>query len=146
MKKKNPTTLYTDGSCYPDGRGGYAAISPDGHVVCGNAENTTNNQMEITAVARGLASLDPGQHVVIHSDSQYVVKAFTDGWMKNWQKRGWKSSSGAPVKNREHWEDLNQEISRHKSVEFKWVKGHNGTTGNEAADDLAECAVQQLKK
>jgi ribonuclease HI len=147
VSHSDPIVIYTDGSAYPDGKGGYAAIAPDvGVVVCGNDTDTTNNKMEITAVARGLAQLEPGREIIVKSDSQYVTKAFTDGWMDNWKKRNWKSSTGAPVKNRDEWEELNSEIERHTKVSFEWVKGHNGDPGNEAADDLAEHAVQQLSR
>lgn len=143
MKKKvsktTPISMYTDGSFHPNTKnGGYAAIIPEtNEVVCGNAKNTTNNKMELAAVIRGLHHLPDNSSVTVHTDSRYVVDAFNKSWISNWKRNGWKTASGQPVKNKEDWENLIEEKSRHKKVKFVWVKGHNGDPVNEATDHLA---------
>jgi len=139
--------LYTDGSYHASTDcGGYAAISNHGHVVLGGEKSTTNNKMEITAVAEGLSVIDQGSSVLVMSDSQYVVNAFEKKWLKSWEKNGWKTSAGAPVKNQDEWKRLQEEVSKHKKVHFKWVKGHNGDVGNTAADELANIGSISVSK
>jgi ribonuclease HI len=136
---KKPLKLYTDGSYFSaNDNGGYAAISDEGHVVVGGELATTNNRMEILAVTRGLDSIEEPRHVEVRSDSQYVVNAFEKKWIDNWEKKGWKTSNNTPVKNQEEWKELQRAIRRHTKVKFKWVRGHNGDPGNEAADNLAK--------
>lgn len=47
-----------------------------------------------------------------------------------------------PVKNRDLWEELDLEITKHK-VEWHWVKGHAGNKFNELADLLARKYIQE---
>ena len=64
--------------------------------------------MEITAALEALRALVPGGPAAIEvvSDSTYVVKCFTDGWWRGWQRRNWKNSQNKPVANRDLWEPL----------------------------------------
>ena len=50
------------------------------------------------------------------------------------------SSTKAPVKNKDLWQRLDKECSRHK-ITFKWVKGHAGHAENERCDELARTAA-----
>jgi ribonuclease HI len=67
-----------------------------------------------------------------------VKNAFTNGWLVRWERNGWMTSGKEPVKNRELWQELLEEVSRH---EVEWVKvaGHAGVELNERVDRLA-CA------
>jgi ribonuclease HI len=134
--------VYTDGSCLGNpGRGGWGAISTD-FKLCGAQPNTTNNVMEMTAIIKALEQcLWMGKlHVCIITDSNYVKNGITS-WIHNWKRNGWKTASGADVKNKELWvkmDNLRQELLM---IEWKWVKAHNGNPQNEAVDKLArECA------
>src|SRR6056300_809177 len=134
--------VHTDGSCLGNpGRGGWGAISTD-FKLCGAQPNTTNNVMEMTAIIKALEQcLWMGKlHVCIITDSNYVKNGITS-WIHNWKKYGWKTASGADVKNKELWvkmDDLRQELTM---IEWRWVKAHNGNPQNEAVDKLArECA------
>ena len=68
--------IWTDGSCLGNpGPGGWAFIATDGENIAersGGAPNTTNNQMELTAVIRALAATRHHNEIQIHTDSQYV--------------------------------------------------------------------------
>ena len=75
--------IYTDGACRGNpGPGGWAAI-----LVWGQREKelsdgealTTNNRMELLAAIRGLEALKERCHVVLYSDSKYLVDAVTLG-------------------------------------------------------------------
>lgn len=138
-------TIYTDGSCEGNpGPGGFAAIiEEEGETrdVTGGEPRTTNNRMELKAVIAGLAALEETSQVRIVTDSQYVAKGMTS-WIHGWRRKGWKTASGSPVKNRELWEELDALAKRHR-VQWEWVRGHDGHPGNERADTLAKEAVHR---
>ena len=137
--------LCTDGSCLGNpGKGGWGVVVTDteGHVLdrrSGSARRTTNNQMELVAIAEGL-ELIAGRcgRITVRSDSQYACKAFNKGWLKNWHRNGWLTASRQPVKNQDLWARIERAIAKHGGpVEFRWVKGHAGHPGNELANRSA---------
>ena len=143
MKKVN---IYSDGACSKNpGPGGYAVILEyKGHEVelSGGEENTTNNQMELLGVIKGLEALKEPCDVTIVTDSKYVTDSFNKGWIDSWQKKGWKKSDGKAVLNKELWQRLLKAKEAHK-VKFVHVPGHKGHSYNERCDKLA---VEERKK
>ena len=140
MKSSKPeVTIYTDGGCAPNpGPGGWGALIMFGEhekELCGGAPASTNNQMELTAAISALAALTKPCKVTLYTDSQYLRKGITE-WMRDWKRRGWKTASNEPVKNRDLWEKLDILASQHDIV-WKWVKGHAGHEQNERVDRLA---------
>jgi len=144
-------TMYTDGSCLGNpGPGGYGAVLIYGEYKGKDAanykelaqgyKNTTNNRMELLAVIVGLDSLTRSCSVTLWTDSKYVQQAITKGWLRNWQKNGWKTAAKKPVKNQDLWRRLQPLIQKH-DVTFNWVKGHSGHMFNERVDDLARNAA-----
>ena len=144
--KKPQVTIYTDGACKGNpGPGGWGAwLSSGGHdkELFGGEAGTTNNRMELTAPIEALASLKRSCDVVIYLDSEYVRKGITE-WIHNWQRRGWKTADGKPVKNADLWQRLDALRKLHH-VEWRWVKGHAGDPGNERADMLANKGVASI--
>jgi ribonuclease HI len=138
--------IYTDGACRGNpGPGGWGVIlNYKGKIkeLYGAEKHTTNNRMELMAAIQALESLTKSCSVQLNSDSVYVLKGITD-WMPNWKKRGWKTAAKTPVKNEDLWRRLDVAITKHK-VEWKWVKGHSGDTGNERADVLANLGIDSL--
>ena len=103
---------------------------------------TTNNIMEMTAVAKALEECVKRDisEVRIFTDSNYVKNGITK-WIINWKKNGWMTSAGTPVKNKELWIQIDTLGEKVKMIEWRWVKAHNGHPLNEAVDTLArECA------
>src|SRR5581483_7784101 len=82
--------------------------------------------------------------VVVHSDSQYVIKGMTE-WLPGWKKRGWKNSGKKDVLNRDLWERLERAATPHE-VEWQWVRGHAGHVENERVDKLANAEAERSKK
>ncbi len=83
----------------------------------------------------------PGAIEVV-SDSNYVVKCFTDEWWKGWQRRNWKNTANKPVANRDLWEPLLAlALDESVAVSFRWVKGHSGDRWNDRVDELATQAA-----
>ncbi len=147
--------IYTDGAARgnPDGPGGYGVVLQytDSKGILHEKElskgyaKTTNNRMELMGVIAGLEALNRPCEVELHSDSQYVIKAFNDHWIDGWIKRGWKKSDGKPVLNADLWKRLLKAKEPHQ-VTWIWVKGHNGQKENERCDQLATAAADAMKK
>lgn len=139
-------TIYTDGACSGNpGPGGWAAILVAGEnqkELSGFAPDTTNNRMELTAVVQGLRALQRPSNVRVHSDSSYLVNAFQKRWLANWQRNGWRTSTGRPVENQDLWQELIASMQPHQ-VKFEWVKGHAGNPLNNRCDELARQAIQR---
>lgn len=143
-------TIYTDGSARgnPDGPGGYGTvlqyIDPKGQMhereYSAGYKKTTNNRMELMAAIVGLEALTRSCQVDLYSDSQYLVKAFNDRWIQNWQKNNWRNSKKEPVKNIDLWKRLLKAMEPHQ-VQYIWVKGHAGHPENERCDQLATAAA-----
>lgn len=146
--KRPQVTIYTDGACKGNpGPGGWGAwLSSGGHdkELFGGEAGTTNNRMELTAPIEALASLKRSCDVVIYLDSEYVRKGITE-WIVNWQRRGWKTADGKPVKNADLWMRLDALRKLHH-VEWRWVKGHAGDPGNERADALANKGAEMARQ
>ncbi|MHB1677010.1 MAG: ribonuclease HI [Sulfuriferula sp.] len=140
--------IHTDGACKGNpGVGGWGALLISGarkKEIYGGEALTTNNRMELMAVIAALESLKVRSRVQLHADSQYVLKGITE-WLPNWKKRGWRTSTNAPVKNVDLWQRLDALAGGHE-VEWFWVKGHAGHAGNERADALANMGVAQQQQ
>ena len=147
----NKVVIYTDGACKGNpGPGGWGAVlrAADGaeKELCGGEAQTTNNRMEMMAVIEALSALKRPCHVVLHVDSQYVLKGMTE-WLHGWKAKGWRTAAKQPVKNVDLWQRLDALVhqSEHR-IEWQWVKGHAGDPGNERADALANRGVEQLAR
>ncbi len=144
MKK---VELFTDGACSGNpGAGGWGCIlryHQTEKELCGGEAQTTNNRMELTAVIQGLSLLKEPCHVVLYTDSRYVLDGSTrylNGWMKN----NWKKADKKPVLNIDLWQELVPLLEKH-NIDWVWVKGHAGHPENERVDALA-CQQRDLFK
>lgn len=142
--------IYTDGACSGNpGPGGWAAIlSYNGKEkeLSGSMPNTTNNRMELFAVISGIGALKEPCAVDIYSDSAYVVNAFNQHWIDNWQTNGWRTADKKPVENDDLWKLLIQIIKIKKHVvTYHKVKGHADHPQNIRCDALAKSAITDFK-
>lgn len=133
--------MYTDGSSRGNpGPGGYGTIlmwQGKEKELSAGYRRTTNNRMELMAVVAGLKALNrEGLNILVYSDSQYVVKAVEEGWLKKWIATGFKGGK----KNRDLWEEYH-ELSQKHFIKFKWVKGHADNAHNNRCDELATSAA-----
>ena len=139
-------TIYTDGACSGNpGPGGWGAVLIYKEMkkeISGGSKDTTNNIMEMTAVLEALKLLKHPCIVNLYSDSAYVVNCFTQGWIYNWMKKGWKTANNEPVKNKELWQELYDLTKVHK-VTFNKVKGHSDNELNNRCDELARNAIPE---
>ncbi|MCX7738689.1 MAG: ribonuclease HI [Hydrogenothermaceae bacterium] len=144
MKK---VLIYADGSSIGNpGPGGWCGIiiyNNNRKVISGGEPYTTNNRMELTAVIESLEALKEPCEVYLYTDSNYVVQGLKI-WLDNWMSKGWKTSSGKDVLNRDLWEKLNRLRSIHRIVP-NWIKGHNKDPLNEECDRIAKREAMKFK-
>ncbi len=128
--------VFTDGACRgnpgPGGWGVWLRWGDHEKELHGGEPQTTNNRMELRAVIEALGALSRPCRVRLHTDSQYVQKGMSE-WLPGWKRRNWRTAGGDAVKNADLWQALEAAAARH-SVEWIWVRGHNGHDGNERAD------------
>jgi ribonuclease HI len=137
----NQLTMYTDGAARGNpGPGGYGVILFwGGHTkeLSAGYRYTTNNRMELMAVIAGLEALKKeGLQITIYSDSQYVVKAVEQGWLKNWIATNFKGGK----KNKDLWLHFH-DLAKKNTVRFVWVRGHADNPHNNRCDELATAAA-----
>jgi ribonuclease HI len=140
-------TIHTDGACSGNpGPGGWGALLEwKGHEkeLFGGELDTTNNRMELMAAIEALNALKRPSNVRLVTDSVYVRDGVTK-WIHGWKKNGWKTAAKKPVKNADLWQALDEATRRH-TIEWVWVKGHNGDPGNERADALARAGIDAIR-
>ena len=138
--------IYTDGACsFNPGPGGWGAVLMYGgkqKQISGFAESTTNNQMEMLAVINALKMLKEPCIVDLYSDSAYVVNAFLQNWVEDWQKHNWRTSNKKEVKNISLWKELLELCNIHQITWHK-VKGHADNEFNNLCDKLARGEVDR---
>lgn len=144
--------LFSDGACSGNpGPGGWAYIlrhpaTGREKEASGGAAQTTNNQMELSAVIEGLRALTARSRVEVVTDSAYVANGAAE-WLPGWKRNGWKRKEKGrlkPLKNVELWQQLDQLLAAH-DVRFTVIKGHSGHVENERCDQLAVAAAEQFR-
>lgn len=138
--------IFTDGACRGNpGPGGWGVVIRYGgkqKTLKGAEASTTNNRMELQAAVEGLRALNRACEVSLTTDSQYLRLGITQ-WIQNWQKNDWRNSQKKPVKNKDIWQLLLEQVAKH-DVTWHWVKGHSGHPDNEQADLLANQAIDEM--
>jgi len=129
--------IYTDGASRGNpGPGGYGVVLLWGQVrkeLSKGYRLTTNNRMELMAVIAALEAMKKNNlSLLIYSDSNYVVKAFEEGWLTKWIRTDFKGGK----KNKDLWLKF-YKLSQHHNIKFKWVKGHHTDKNNILCDELA---------
>jgi len=144
MSEASRVEVFTDGACLGNpGPGGWAALLRAGkheREISGGELLTTNNRMELMAAIEALVALRKPCRVDLTTDSQYVMRGIEE-WLPGWIAKGWRTASGAPVKNRDLWERLDSARAAHV-VTWHWVRGHTGHAENERVDQLARKAAE----
>tara|TARA_R110001606_G_scaffold399171_1_gene581268 strand:- start:874 stop:1410 length:537 start_codon:yes stop_codon:yes gene_type:complete len=115
----NRVIAYTDGSAVVKGKakghGGFGTYFPDLYgskaAFSLGFKTTKTGRMELSALYYAITAIriDSAVELVIYSDSEYVVKAFTLGRLKKWIDAGWKNTSGE-VKNKDMWKAVKYEL------------------------------------
>lgn len=132
--------IYTDGSSRGNpGPGGYGIIliyKNHRKEISKGFRFTTNNRMELLSVISGLEAVKKKNiPISIYSDSQYVVKAIEEGWLKKWISIDFKGKS-----NKDLWMRYIK-VSKDMNIKMRWVKGHSDNPFNNRCDELATLAA-----
>ena len=135
--------IHTDGACAGNpGPGGWGALVARGRSrrrLSGGEVRTTNNRMELTAAVAALESLPAGAAATVLTDSRYLKDGITS-WIERWRQNGWRTATGGAVRNQDLWRRLDAARDGRR-VQWRWLRGHAGNPGNEAADRLARAAI-----
>lgn len=136
--------VFTDGACSMNGRpgakAGYAVWFPEHQdwsvaklVPLGLPQ--TNQRAELSAIQEAVTILENqgylDEDIVIYTDSSYSIDCLTK-WLPGFLARGWKTSEGTDVKNRDLIETTSNKLSKFKSYRFHHVRAHTG-----GSDDLS---------
>jgi len=102
----------------------------------------TNNRMELRAVLEAVEGIPPGGSVRLTVDSLYVQNSLSK-WIHAWRRRGWTTTAGGQVLNRDLIEATDSRL-RDLRVSWQWVRGHDGHPVNEVVDRLAQAAARDV--
>jgi ribonuclease HI len=96
-------------------------------------KGSTNQRGELHALIK---SLEIGLHLMnttepeifFVTDSEYIFNTITKEWYKNWENKGWITSTNEPVKNKDLWLRASEMLGMYynNSYEFNFyhIKGH----------------------
>ena len=142
FKTNTKIRIIADGSCLGNpGKGGWAAILQflsQGKIkaekrLSGCKKETTNNQMELTAVIEALKALKLNANnypIEIYVDSQYVQNGLTQ-WRDSWEYRNFRG-----VKNAELWKELYNLADKYNQISITYVKAHTKNSDNTEIEKL----------
>lgn len=126
---------YTDGSAVVVGKrkgdGGFATYFPDlfgkKKVYSLGFKNTKTGRMEITALLYAIKAIPLSKELTlkVYSDSEYIVKSFTENRLERWVINNW-VSWGKPVKNVDLWKKVLFEIKKRPKMTLvlEHIKSH----------------------
>lgn len=93
------------------GNGGYGVvITINGkrkHEFAGGFSNTTNARMDLFGIMEGLERLESPSNVTIYLMNDYIVKAFSEGWLEKWKFHNYNK-----IKHADLWRRLYEIIYR----------------------------------
>ncbi|KRL03940.1 RNase HI [Liquorilactobacillus oeni DSM 19972] len=108
----------------------------------------TNNRMEVMALLQALKKIKEigknKESICATLDSRYVLDALQKGWLRNWEKRGWKTASGSAVANQKLWAEVLSLLSVFPNLTYEWTKGHRNNEGNVFVDKLLNETMDKL--
>jgi ribonuclease HI len=144
MPEADRLTVAADGSCLGNpGPGGWACATSPQTWRAGGHPGTTNNLMELRAVFEALSAIPAERPLLIETDSQYVIRAFTQ-WLEGWKRNGWRTSAKKPVANQSAILEVDR-LLQGRDVKWQYVKGHAGHVLNEVCDVRARDAATAVR-
>ena len=147
-----PDTIYSDGGCVENGTpqaiagmGIYFGHQhPDNVALPLPGPNPSNNRAELMAALWAVLSTDRTHATTIATDSQYTINAATKWcpqWLTNPEFDGWSKSNNWDLIHLLYTALLDRPLAT-----LKYIPGHSGHAGNEAADQLATQAIKESER
>lgn len=151
--------LYTDGGCLHNGRpnakASWAYFFPE-HPELSQAgrvpqdQTQTNNRGELLGILNGIekaiASFTADDvELYVYTDSEYSKNCLTK-WMPGWIKKGWMTSAGTPVLNKDLIQTISGRLMQFRSYCINHVRAHTGgddefSRHNHTVDRMAAAAL-----
>lgn len=143
-----------DGACRRNGKpdcvsaGGTFIVQCEGRTILStkalsNYElHSTNQRGELLALLNAIDHVwEAAQDITqIITDSEYLFNTMTKEWCKNWERKGWITATGAPVKNKDIWLEIVRAQERCEAagyeIQFYHIKGHACSFGKATANSL----------
>ena len=108
--------------------------------ISGKINQTTGNRMHILSAIQGLQLIKKKYPIHIYTMSDYL-KDGASVWMYNWQKNNWLTKDGQPVKHKDLWVTLEQQV---KPYQITWHLVSKRYLPEEMVD-VKKIAKEQLK-
>lgn len=150
LSNKAAVAVSIDGGCRGNpGPGAWAVVLEEGserREFSGFSEATTNQCMELRAAAEALGAVLASRGpcaVTVYTDSAYLCDGMTRRWYASWERNGYKTKQGKPVKNADLWKSIVASSRKLESVSWVKVRGHSGHPGNERADKLVNAEMDR---
>ena len=151
MPQDPPYIVATDGACQGNpGPAGWAWVAADGNWAAGAVPEGTNNIGELLGLLRAITDHADVENLHVQADSMYAINTYRT-WMDGHRRRGWKTSTGQPTKNRDLLEQLIVARDARRAaglpdVVLEHVRGHSGHVLNSWADERAVRAAGHAAK
>lgn len=158
IRKTNPREMliFIDGSCLnngtPQARAGFGIQwSPEGKLSCrleGHGLETSNRaELRAAIVALSIRTWNGEgfDTVVLACDSEYVVLGICER-IQTWIQRGWRTSGGSPVMNRDLWEKLLATLEERNNAGVMVKFWRIPREFNVEADQLARDGARKRRK
>ncbi len=104
-------------------------------VLGGSGKGDSANQFHLQALIAALSALKKDVPVTVYTTSAYLRDG-VHSWLAGWQQRGWMTSQGKEVGNRDLWQRLAVLVGRF-SVDIQVVTRKNGFCLLQEAKELA---------
>lgn len=77
-------------------------------------DNVTSIQAHLNLLIDALSHITEQCHIDIYTDNAFIESAFNHGWLLRWVESDFITAQRKPVKHREEWEKLYNQISYHE--------------------------------
>lgn len=111
--------------------------------LAGTEQGTSANRMHLQAAIQGLGALKRPLRVHVYTSSDYLKDGAT-AWLAGWQRRGWRTRDGKPVRHQELWRRL-AGLLRRLSCHWHVVARQHQVEGLEQAKQLATAKVRECR-
>lgn len=87
--------------------------------VAADVEDDTKNALALRIVTAALRILNKPCNVELQLDNEYIKSCVNNGWLEEWQQRGWKKATGKEPANVDLWKAFYISLKIHN---VKFVK------------------------